>query len=161
MTQGRRVPGPVPHRCGLRDSGPSPDGRTARRNPVVDMGLWQSMDHSAARLAGYGQQGPRLETIGSIRNTFPSGSAVRGPSQRVVREGSFNDRRRTFRDRIAGFTPERRGRVEAKKAELTAEMPPGDLRQATVVSQMLDADHQDCRDTRGMVAERYGGHHDR
>ena len=57
--------------------------------------------------------------------------------------------RHRFQGLIRGFTPERRRRVEAKKAELMAEMPLHDLRQATALIQLPDADHQDFRDIRG------------
>ena len=57
--------------------------------------------------------------------------------------------RHGFQGLIAGFGPERRRRVEAKKAELMAEMPLHDLRQAMAVIQLPDTDHQDFRDIRG------------
>ena len=57
--------------------------------------------------------------------------------------------RHRFQGLIADFGPKRRRRVEAKKAELMAETPLRELRQAMAVIQLPDADHQDFRDIRG------------
>ena len=43
--------------------------------------------------------------------------------------------RHAFRDLTKGFTPERRARVEARKAELRAAMPLHELRQARAMTQ--------------------------
>ena len=59
--------------------------------------------------------------------------------------------RHRFQDLTGGFATGRRRRVEAKQAELMAEMPLRDLRQATAIIQLPDADHQDHRAVRGNV----------
>ena len=68
--------------------------------------------------------------------------------------------RHRFQGLIGGFTPGRRHRVEAKKAELMAEMPLRDLRPSTATIQLPDADHQDLRDNREMFTESHGGRDD-
>ena len=64
--------------------------------------------------------------------------------------------RHRFQDLIAGFGPKRQRRVEAKKAELVAEMPLRELRQAMAVNQLPEADHQDFRDIRRNPTETHG-----
>ena len=69
--------------------------------------------------------------------------------------------RHRFQGLIAGFGPERRRRVEAKKAELMVEMPLRELRQAMAIIRLSEADHQDFGDIRGVFMESHGDHDDR